>query len=92
MENTSGHNAVLLYVNLHRKKFAFFGGEGIDKNVGQKYWQKIARELSQDLRSTHFENAIAKAVLKIGEALSKHYPADLAHPNKHELSNEVTED
>lgn len=92
MENTDGHNAVLLYVNLRCRKFAFFGGEGIDKEVGSKYWQKIAKELGQDMRSTHYENAIAKAVSKIGDVLAKHYPTDQAHANKHKLSVEVTED
>lgn len=92
MERTTLRNAVLLYINLRRKKFAIYGDEGIHQSVGQRYWEKIARELSQDLRGTHYENAIAMAVQKIGQALAESFPCDTSHPNRHELSNDVTSD
>jgi uncharacterized membrane protein len=83
---------VLLYVNLRRRKFAIYGDEGIHQSVGQRYWEKIARELVQDLRGTHHENAIAMAVEKMGDALAKYFPIDSDHPNENQLSNEVTLD
>lgn len=92
MQRTSNRNAVLLYVNLRRKRLAIYGDEAVHDNVGQQYWDKIAKELSQDLRSTHHENAIAIAVRKIGNELAKHFPCDSTHQNHHELSPEVTSD
>jgi uncharacterized membrane protein len=92
MERTTLRNAVLLYVNFRRRKFAIYADEGIHQSVGQRYWEKIARELSQDLRGTHHENAIATAVQKIGQALAESFPSDPTHPNRHELSNDVTSD
>lgn len=92
MNRTTLRNAVLLYVNLRRRKFAIYGDEGIHQNVGQRYWEKIARDLSQDLRGTHHENAIAMAVTKIGDALAENFPIDSEHPNRNELSNDVTID
>jgi uncharacterized membrane protein len=92
MERTALRNAVLLYVNLRRKKFAIYGDEGIHQSVGQRYWEKIARELTQDLRGTHHENAIAMAVEKIGDALAQYFPIDSNHLNENQLSNEVTQD
>jgi uncharacterized membrane protein len=92
MRRTTLKNAVLLYVNLRRKKFAIYGDEGIHHSVGQKYWERIARELSQDLRGTHHENAIALAVNKIGGALAENFPVDQTHFNRQELSNDVSSD
>ncbi|MFL5813484.1 MAG: TPM domain-containing protein [Bdellovibrionia bacterium] len=92
MGRTTLKNAVLLYVNLRRRKFAIYGDEGIHQSVGQRYWERIARELSQDLRGTHHENAIAMAVAKIGKALAENFPVDSTHLNHQELSNDVTSD
>jgi uncharacterized membrane protein len=61
-------------VNLRRKKFAILGDQGIHDHVGQAYWDRISRELANDLRSTHHENAIAAAILRIGAALAKFFP------------------
>lgn len=92
MTRTTHRNAVLLYVNLRRHKFAIIGDESIHERVGSRYWQRIARRLSEDLRSTHPERAIAMAVQEIGEALKKHFPADLNEPNPDELGNDVSSD
>ena len=69
-------NSVLLYVNLRRKHFAIVGDQGIHDHVGQVYWERIVRELAQDLRSTHRDNAIAIAIQKIGDTLAKAFPAE----------------
>jgi uncharacterized membrane protein len=92
MNRTNLKNGVLLYVNLRRRKFAIYGDEGIHQSVGQRYWEKIARELSQDLRGTHHENAIAMAVTKIGDALAESFPVDINSSNQNELPNNVTTD
>jgi uncharacterized membrane protein len=92
MGRTSLKNAVLLYVNLRHRKFAIYGDEGIHQSVGQRYWERIARELSQDLRGTHHENAIALAVSKIGKALEENFPVTSAQTNHQELSDDVTSD
>lgn len=92
MWRTAQRNGILLYVNLRKHRFAVYGDEGIHKVVGQHYWERLARNLSENLRSTHPEKAIAIAVLEIGETLKKYFPADLDRHNPDELLNEVTED
>ena len=76
MFRTSQRNAVLLYVNLKRHKFAIIGDGGIHHIVGQRYWEELARELKNNFISTHPENAIALAVLKVGEVLREHFPQE----------------
>jgi uncharacterized membrane protein len=77
MRRTRQRNAVLIYVNLRARKFAIAADEGIHAAVGQKYWDALARNLREDLLSTHFESAIAMAVWTVGLSLRKHFPAGL---------------
>ncbi|MBI3535094.1 MAG: TPM domain-containing protein [Deltaproteobacteria bacterium] len=92
MQNTKNRNAILLYINLKKHKFAIFGDEGIHHIVKQNYWDEIVKELSQDLKYTHYENAIAIAVRKLGSILKTLFPVSLDNPNPDELSNEVLRD
>lgn len=92
MTRTANRNAVLLYVNLRKRKFTIIGDEGIHRVVGQQYWEELARCLANDLRSTCSENAIALAVRTIGATLHRFFPAEEGAENPDELSNDVTTD
>ena len=92
MWRTANRNAVLLYVNLRRHKFAVVGDEGIHKALGQEYWNSLSHALSEDLKKMAPEKAIAVAVVTIGETLKKFFPAEESPVNPDELSNDVTED
>lgn len=91
MQKTQARNGILLYVNVTRKKFAIVGDTGIHEKVSQRYWDQIAKELGEALKSTHYENAIAWAVNKMGKPLRKYFPAD-GQVNPNELTDEVSED
>lgn len=92
MERTRERNAVLLYVNLRRHRFAVVADQGIHAQVGPTFWNDLASQLTQDFHSTHFENAIAHAVESIGDALARHFPAQAGLENSNELPDTVTED
>lgn len=92
MSRTTNRNAVLLYVNLRKRKFAVIGDVGIHKAVGQQYWNELVAALKEDLSKMKSENAIALAVATIGATLAKFFPADLDAENPNELPNEVTTD
>ena len=74
MNQTSLRNAVLIYVNLRKRKFAIVGDFAIDEAVGRGFWQQQALKLEENLNSTQSERAIALAVTEIGEALKRHLP------------------
>jgi uncharacterized membrane protein len=76
MTRTRQRNAVLLYVNLRRRRFAILGDQAIDQAVTQIYWRQLANQLTEDLRSTDPERAIAMAVESIGEKLKWHFPEE----------------
>lgn len=92
MEKTAERNAVLLYVNLRRHKFAIVGDEGIHRLVGQHYWEAVVKKLSATLHETHPEKAIASAVHDIGLTLQKYFPLAAGGKNVDELPNSVRED
>jgi uncharacterized membrane protein len=68
--------AVLLYFNLRRHRFALLGDSSVDQALGPSNWQALARQLTEDLRSTDPERAIALAVASLGEKLRLHFPED----------------
>ncbi len=74
MSRTQFRNAILIYVNLRKKKFAIIGDFAIHDAVGQIYWKNLAKELQENLRSTQSEKAISLAVLALGNALREHFP------------------
>lgn len=76
MTRTSDRNAVLVYLNRATRRFSVIADEGIHRAVGQKYWDGLAANFSEDLRATHFENAIALLVFSVGTTLAKKFPRD----------------
>ena len=76
MTRTTDRNAVLVYLNRATRKFSIVADEGLHRAVGQKYWDTLARNFSEDLQSTHFENAIALLVFSVGTTLAKTFPRE----------------
>jgi uncharacterized membrane protein len=76
MSRTQHRNAVLLYVNLRRRRFAIVSDRGADRALGPSYWKEFSRSLSQELRATDPERAIAQAVIQLGLKLRTHFPKE----------------
>jgi uncharacterized membrane protein len=74
MWRTRQKNAVLIYLNLRRKKFAIVADEGLLQKTGQKYWDHLGALLKDDLLSTFYENAIVITITTIGFSAKKHFP------------------
>ncbi len=77
MTRTTERNAVLVYLNRATRKFSIIGDEGVHRAVGQKYWDILAANFAEDLRATHFENAIALLAFSVGTTLSQKFPREL---------------
>jgi uncharacterized membrane protein len=67
-------NTILIYINLRKRSFAILGDLAIHQRVGQTYWNNLARELTENLRSTQSEKAIALTIRSIGKILKTHVP------------------
>lgn len=76
MSRTQHRNAVLLYINLRRHRFAIVSDQSADQTLGGTYWKEFARGLAEDLRATDPERAIAQAISRLGEKLRLHFPEE----------------
>jgi uncharacterized membrane protein len=75
LQRTAQRNAVLLYFNRRSRKFALIWDQGLEAKTGAGYWRELALLLEEDLRSTHFENALSITVRTLGITLKKHFPS-----------------
>jgi uncharacterized membrane protein len=76
MGETSGHNAVLIYVAMKDRQLAIFGDQAIHEKVGDEFWKKEVMEILSHFQRAHYADAISKIVLDIGAALRYHFPYD----------------
>lgn len=69
MDQNPQKNAVLIYVNLRKRKFAIIANDPLHKTGGQPFWNALAQELQENLHSTQWEKAIALTVRFLGKKL-----------------------
>jgi uncharacterized membrane protein len=85
--HTRERNGVLIFVVPARRKFMVLGDSAIHDKVGQEFWEKIARVLSEHFRTGNFTEGLTHAIGVIGEQLALHFPYD---PNTD--TNELPDD
>lgn len=92
MSQTRERNAVLLYVNLRRRRFAIYGDQAVHDRLGDPVWRKILATLREDLLGTHPERAVAQCVDLIGVVLGQLFPKVPGRDNPNELPDQVSLD
>ncbi len=88
MHQTAERNATLVYVAVKDKQAAIFGDEGIDKKVGQKYWEEEVNKMLLFFKDRHLGDGICKVVTDIGEALQFNFPFNRT-TDKNELPDDL---
>ena len=88
MHDTREKNAVLLYFNLRKRKFALWAGEGLHQKVKQDFWNELVHEIKRAIHEKDITHGMIHAISKIGAALGKHFPHKDGDLNQ--LSNEIT--
>jgi uncharacterized membrane protein len=76
MRETSGHNAVLIYMAVKDRQLAVFGDHAIHEKVGEDFWKKEVEHMLSHFHKDHYADATAKVILDIGAALKYHFPYD----------------
>jgi uncharacterized membrane protein len=76
MRETSGHNAVLIYMAVKDRQLAVFGDHAIHEKVGEDFWKKKVEHMLSHFHKDHYADATAKVILDIGAALKYHFPYD----------------
>jgi uncharacterized membrane protein len=76
MGDTTGHNAVLIYLAVKDRQLAIFGDSAIHEKVGEEFWTKEVIHMLTHFQNSHYADATVKVILEIGEALKFHFPYD----------------
>lgn len=76
MHQTSGHNAVLMYLAVKDRQLAVFGDKAIHEKVGEAFWKEEVNQMLSHFQQDHYADAISKVIQDIGHALKSHFPYD----------------
>lgn len=88
MANTKQKNGVLIYLALKNKLFAIIGDEGINRIVGNNYWDKIKDKMQEHFKKGEFACGLVEGIAAVGAELKKHFPYQQGDRN--ELSDEIS--
>ncbi|NJX16797.1 TPM domain-containing protein [Tamlana crocina] len=88
MDNTQLKNGVLIYVAVDDKHFVIYGDEGINKVVGNDFWESTKNIIQSHFKKGHFKQGLIDGILKSGEQLKKYFPYQDSDIN--ELPNDIS--
>ena len=92
MNATAERNGVLIYVSPRAQTFAIIGDQGVNQLVGESFWKEVATCMAEDFRARRFTEGILRAIERVGEVLTRHFPRVEGRVDKDELSDEVSRD
>ncbi|MFN3952330.1 MAG: TPM domain-containing protein [Thermaurantimonas sp.] len=90
MDKTRERNGVLIFICPVRKEFAIIGDEGINKVVGQDFWDSTRDVMLAEFKSGRFAEGIIAGVREAGASLARFFPGKKNTVN--ELPNHISYD
>lgn len=90
MDNTRERNGVLIFICPVRKEFAIIGDEGINRVVGQNFWDATRDVMLAEFKKGRFADGIIEGVKQAGVSLAKFFPGKRSSLN--ELPNHISYD
>jgi uncharacterized membrane protein len=88
MTQTKDRNGILFFIVPARRTFVVRGDEGIHQKVGQRFWDDIARTLSEHFARNEFTEGLVQAITEVGKQLGTHFPHQ-GERDRNELPNKV---
>lgn len=74
MHETAQRNGVLIYLAVKDKKFAILGDEGINKMVGDNFWNDVRDLMAAEFKQGRFAEGLEQGILRCGEKLKTYFP------------------
>jgi uncharacterized membrane protein len=74
MQKTAERNAILILVAPRTQKFAVVGDEGVYKQCGSEFWQKLVEDMRVHFQEEEFTDALVLAIERAGEMLARCFP------------------
>src|ERR1700723_615458 len=88
MSATKDRNAVLFFVVPTRRTFVVLGDSGIHEKVGDEFWHRLVRTLSEKFKEGDFTGGLVAGIEAVGEHLATHFPYH-ADSGANELGDDV---
>ena len=82
MHKTAERNAILILVAPRTQKFAVVGDEGVHKQCGQEFWQKMVDAMRVHFQEEEFTDAIVEAIQTAGDLLARYFPRQRGDRNE----------
>ena len=89
MQATRERNGVLIFVAPRARKFAVIGDEGVHRECGDEFWQRLVERMRVHFRNENFTDALVEAIEETGKLLARHFPKTSASTN--ELPDNIVE-
>ena len=87
LHKTEERNCVMIMLVLTNREFVIFGDVGIDRKVGQEFWDSTRDLMVSYFKNDEFGKGLAEGIKNIGEKLQEFFPYQ--SDDKDEVSNEV---
>ena len=88
MHLTAERHGVLIYLAVEDRKLAVVGDEGIHRQVGDTYWERVRDLMIAHLREGRALEAVLAGVAEVGRVLARHFPR--RPDDRNELSDQVS--
>lgn len=88
MDNTKDANGILFYLAVDDHKFTILGDSGIDRNVGEGFWEEIRSGMESRFRESEYTKGLVYGIQETGVKLSEFFPWQEDDIN--ELPDEIT--
>lgn len=88
MQNTKERNGVLFYVGVTDKQFAILGDEGINKVVGDDFWNSTKDIVLKHFKNKNNKDGLVNGIIEAGKRLKAFFPYQSDDTN--ELPNEIS--
>ena len=89
MHKTAERNAILILVAPRSQKFAVVGDEGVHKQCGAEFWQRLVDAMRAHFQQEEFTDAIVEAIESAGDLLARYFPRQ--HDDRNELPDAPVE-
>lgn len=74
LNETQLRNGVLIYLAVKDHKFAILGDEGINKVVGDGFWNDVKDLMLCHFREGRFADGLEQGIMRCGEKLKAYFP------------------
>lgn len=74
LNETKQRNGVLIYLAVRDHKFAILGDEGINKVVGDSFWNDVKDLMLSYFKEGRFAEGLEQGIMRCGEKLKTYFP------------------